>query len=135
MPDATAEHLLEIGNEVEFEACPCPRQRDRAKHERHHHEQQADHHDLRDALDTFLQTEAAHEKADHDDREHPTEHFGRAAEHRREHACDPFDALTDELAGGHLRHVSEHPATHNGVEHHQDHAADIRPPTEPVPFT
>ena len=66
--------------------------------------------------------------------EHPTEHFGRAAEHRREHACDPFDALTDELAGGHLRHVSEHPATHNGVEHHQDHAADIRPPAEPVPF-
>ena len=130
-----AEELVKVRQQVESETVHAAGQGDRAHAQHEHDDEQRAHHDLRDALHTLLQAQAANEHAEHHDDGHVHEHLAGVGEQGVEDLAALFRCDARELPGCALHHEGEHPAGNGGVEHHEQVVADQAKPLDAVPLS
>ena len=123
--------MTEIRKQIERETFARARQRDGTHAQRDHDDEQCRHHELRHALDAFLDAQRAHDDAHGNRDEHPRHHLGRVRHHRAECRGRRIRNCTVEHARRHLGNVREHPAADGRVKHEQQHRTDVAPPSEP----
>ena len=127
-----SKQLAEIGNKVKRDALARSRQGNRANAQRNHDDKERGHHDFRNALDAFLQAQAAHEKTDEHNDDHPPDELRGVGQHARKRRSDRIGIGRGKLARSHFGNVREHPARNRRVKHEQHVAADLAPPRKPV---
>ena len=94
--------------------------------------QQAQHHDLGDALQALLQAEGADGKTADDRDGHEKAHLGGIGQHGPEDRAGVGSGL--KAAAEELDKIAEHPAGDRGVIHHEQIAARDGEPAVDVPF-
>ena len=124
----------QIRQQIEAHALSRARQQ-QAVHRQHHNQpQKAQHHHFGNSLQALLQAKAAHQKAQHYRKKHPTGHLHRAGQQHAKLLAHLFTLQADKLTAGKFVKVAQHPTGNSGVIHHQQITAGNAKPTMPVPF-
>ena len=97
-------------------------------------DQEAEHHDLRDAFDAVMQAKAADAESAENGKCHENSHFCGRCQHGREDAADGFRRNARKSAGQEFPEIRKHPSGYCRVVHHEEQTAKDTEPAMNMPF-